>query len=181
MSEARRRRATAASNLHREMKDTADAVGQMAISKSQARAHAAIAQLSERFPAVFTRTDRRPLKIGIHGELMALGFDRKLVVVALRSYCGSSGYLSALREGAARIGLDGQPTGVVTAEEEKIAAAQLTEKIARAKNRRLAAAARAATPASEATTARAPARESSGGPRRLSLSDLREAGRRRRA
>jgi sRNA-binding protein len=93
---------------------------------------------------------------------------------------GSSGYLSALREGAARIGLDGQPTGVVTAEEEKIAAAQLTEKIARAKNRRLAAAARAATPASEAT-ARAPARESSGGPRRLSLSDLREAGRRRRA
>jgi sRNA-binding protein len=104
----------------------------MAFSKSQARAHAAIAQLAERFPAVFTQTGRRPLKIGIHGELLALGFDRKLVVVALRSYCGSSGYLSALREGAARIGLDGQPTGVVTAEEEKIAAAQLTGKIARA-------------------------------------------------
>jgi sRNA-binding protein len=63
----------------------------MAFSKSQARAHAAIAQLTERFPAVFTQTGRRPLKIGIHGELLALGFDRKLVVVALRSYCGSSG------------------------------------------------------------------------------------------
>src|SRR3981081_861591 len=67
----------------------------MAFSKSQARAHAAIAQLTERFPAVFTQTGRRPLKIGIHGELLALGFDRKLVVVALRSYCGSSGHLSA--------------------------------------------------------------------------------------
>jgi sRNA-binding protein len=152
----------------------------MATSKSQARAHAAIAQLSERFPAVFTQTGRRPLKIGIHGELLALGFDRKLVVVALRSYCGSSGYLSALREGAARVGLDGQPTGVVTAEEEKIAAAQLTGKLARAKNRRLAAAAEGANPALEVTV-RAPALASSGGPRRLSLSDLRELGRRRRA
>ena len=152
----------------------------MAFSKSQARAHAAIAQLTERFPAVFTQTGRRPLKIGIHGELLALGFDRKLVVVALRSYCGSSGYLSALRDGAARIGLDGQPTGVVTAEEEKIAAAQLTGKLARAKKRRLAAAAEGAKPALEVTV-RAPALASSGGPRRLSLSDLRELGRRRRA
>src|SRR4030088_1693362 len=137
-------------------------------------------QLPERFPAVFTQTGRRPLKIGIHGELLALGFDRKLVVVALRSYCGSSGYLSALRDGAARIGLDGQPTGVVTAEEEKIAAAQLTGKLARAKKRRLAAAAEGAKPALEVTV-RAPALASSGGPRRLSLSDLRELGRRRRA
>ena len=55
----------------------------MATSKSQARAHAAIGQLSERFPAVFTRTGRRPLKIGIHGELLAAGIDRKLVVVAI--------------------------------------------------------------------------------------------------
>ena len=145
----------------------------MAFSKSQARAHAAIAQLTERFPAVFTQTGRRPLKIGIHGELLALGFDRKLVVVALRSYCGSSGYLSALREGAARIGLDGQTTGVVTAEEEKIAAAQLTGKIARAT-------AEGTKPALEVTV-RAPTLASSGGPRRLSLSDLRELGRRRRA
>jgi len=113
---------------------------------------------------VFTQTGRRPLKIGIHGELLALGFDRKLVVVALRSYCGSSGYLSALRDGAARIGLDGQPTGVVTAEEEKIAAAQLTGKLARAKKRRLAAAAEGAKPALEVTV-RAPALASSGGPR----------------
>jgi ProQ/FINO family len=112
------------------------------------------------------------LKIGIHGELLALGIDRKLVVVALRSYCGSSGYLSALCEGAARIGLDGQPTGVVTAEEEKIAAAQLTGKIARAT-------AEGAKPALEVTGA--PTLASSGGPRRLSLSDLRELGRRRRA
>jgi sRNA-binding protein len=48
-----------------------------------------------------------------------------------------SAYLSALREGAARIGPDGQRTGLVNAEEEKFAAAQLAEKVARAKNRRL--------------------------------------------
>jgi sRNA-binding protein len=139
-------------------------------SKSQARAHAAIAQLSERFPAVFTRTAWRPLKVGIHGYLLASGFERKLVMVALRSYCCSSSYLSALREG----------TGFVTAEEEKIAAALLAENIVRAKNRRLAAAPHAAKPALEVTVS-APATASLGGPRRLSLSDLREAGRRRRA
>jgi sRNA-binding protein len=101
-------------------------------------------------------------------------------VVGLRSYCGSSGYLSALREGAARIGLDGKPSGVVTAEEEKIAVAQLAQNIARAKNRRLAAAPQTAKPALEVTVS-APAPAISGGPRRLSLSDLREAARRRRA
>ena len=52
--------------------------------------------------------------------------------------------------------------------------------ISPAKNRRLAAAAEGAKPALEVTV-RAPALASSGGPRRLSLSDLRELGRRRRA
>jgi ProP effector len=105
-------------------------VDRMAISKSQARARAAVAQLRERFPAIFTSANCRPLKIGIHNELVALGFNREMAVVGLRSYCGSSVYLSALREGAARIGLDGQPTGLVNAEEEKFAAAQLAEKVA---------------------------------------------------
>jgi hypothetical protein len=41
-----------------------------------------------------------------------------MVVVGPRSYCGSNAYLSALREGAARIGLDGQPTGVVNTQGE---------------------------------------------------------------
>jgi sRNA-binding protein len=56
-----------------------------------------------RFPAIFTPADCRPLKIGIHSELLAQGLDREMVVVGLRLYCGSSsGYLSSLREGAAR-------------------------------------------------------------------------------
>ena len=55
----------------------------MAISKSQARAQAAVAQLRERFPAIFTPANCRPLKIGIHNELVALGFDREMVVVGL--------------------------------------------------------------------------------------------------
>src|SRR3981081_861590 len=81
---------------------------------------------------------------------------------------------------APRCGLAGPPTGVGPAEEEKIAAAQLTGKLARAKKRRLAAAAEGAKPALEVTV-RAPALARSGAPRRLSLSDLRELGRRRRA
>lgn len=152
----------------------------MAISKSQARAQAAVAQLRERFPAIFTPANCRPLKIGIHNELVAVGFDREMVVVGLRSYCGSSAYLSALREGAARIGLDGQLTGLVNAEEEKFAAAQLAEKVTRAKNRRLTSATRTAKPTLIVTVSTSVA-ATSDGPRQLSLSDLREAGRRRRA
>ena len=152
----------------------------MAISKSQARAQAAVAQLRERFPAIFTPANCPPLKIGIHNELVALGFDREMVVVGLRSYCGSSAYLSALREGAVRIGLDGQPTGLVNAEEEKFAAAQLAEKVARAKNRRLTSVTQTAKPTLIVTVSTSVA-ATSDGPRRLSLSDLREAGRRRRA
>jgi ProP effector len=110
-------------------------VDEMAVSERQARAQAAVAHLREHFPAIFTPASCRPIKIGIHNELVALGFDREMVGVGLRSYCGSSAYVSALREGAARIGLDGQPAGVVNAQKEKSAAAQLAEKIDRAKNR----------------------------------------------
>jgi ProP effector len=152
----------------------------MAINERQARAQAAVAQLRERFPAIFTPADCRPLKIGIHHELVALGLDREMGVIGLRSYCGSSAYLSALREGATRIGLDGQPTGVVNPQEEKFAAAQLAEKIARAKNRRLISAPRSAEPTLAATVETSIPVPSSGH-RRLSLHDLREAGRRRRA
>jgi sRNA-binding protein len=109
----------------------------MPLNKRQARAQAAVAQLRERFPAIFGPADCRPLKIGIHSELLAQGLDRETVVGGLRSYCGSSAYLSSLREDAARIGLVGQPTGFVSAEEERIAAAQLAEKAVQAKNRRL--------------------------------------------
>jgi ProP effector len=144
------------------------------------RAQAAVAQLREHFPAIFTPANCRPLKIGIHSELVALGFDREMIVVGLRSYCGSSTYLSALREGAGRIGLDGQRTGLVNAEEEKFAAAQLAEKVARAKNRRVTSATQTAKPTLIVTVGRSVA-ATSDGPRQLSLSDLREAGRRRRA
>jgi ProP effector len=100
----------------------------MALNKRQAQAQAAVAQLRESFPTVFTPTDCRPLKIGVHTDLLALGFDREIAVIGLRSYCRSKAYLKAIRESAERIGLDGQRTGVVSAEEERIAASQLSEK-----------------------------------------------------
>jgi ProP effector len=150
------------------------------MSNSQKRVREAITKFCEQFPAAFTRTDRRPLKIGIRDELLALGFDRKLVVMALRSYCRGSSYLAALREGADRIGLDGQTSGVVTAEEEKIAVALLEGNLARAMSRRMETGAKAAKPKSD-LKAKLAIPGSPDGARRLSLSDLRDAGRRRRA
>lgn len=60
---------------------------------------------------------RRPLKIGIHAELVAAGVEPNLINAALRLYCASYGYRRAMLTGAARLGLDGEPAGVVTLEE----------------------------------------------------------------
>ena len=83
---------------------------------------AVIALLAERWPKVFSvyEARRRPLKIGIHNDLlMALGgaITPSELGVALRIYCNNRVYLGQLRTGAARIDLNGNPAGVVTAEE----------------------------------------------------------------
>jgi ProP effector len=87
-----------------------------------------IGKLVEAHPATFflVGADRRPLKIGIHRDLAAAKtLSARQLKRALVRYTGSLGYLSNMREGAPRIGLDGQPAGAVTAEEELHAIAKV--------------------------------------------------------
>ena len=87
---------------------------------------------------------------------------------ALRFYTSNRSYLRALSVGSYRIDLDGKPAGTVTPEDEAVAKAKLAEP-------------RAQVPPPDASVMR-PAEENQkpSAPKRLSLADLREAGRRRR-
>ena len=73
--------------------------------------------LAETYPACFDGENPRPLKLGIHRDLMAAGFEKAAVKRALARYCNRPRYRKALRAGAIRIDLQGQPAGVVTAAE----------------------------------------------------------------
>ena len=83
---------------------------------------AALRILIEQFPDCFDWNDHRPLKIGIHKDLVARGIDRRPARVGLSRYCGQIGYHHVLVEGATRIDLDGQPAGIVTPQEARFAA-----------------------------------------------------------
>jgi ProP effector len=125
--------------------------------------------LCDRFPNCFAmfQARRRPLKIGIHHDILAvLGdeIDRKILGNALRVYVSNVGYLRAQREGADRIDLDGKPADVVTADEAANARRALDGIKAKQLKRRKP----EATPAPEPT------------PRRDGLAALREAAKRRK-
>ncbi len=81
-----------------------------------------LGELAERFPQTFflIGSERRPLKIGIYHDVRAVTPDipDKDLKLALRIYTRSIGYLSNVREGAARIDLSGQPAGIISADEE---------------------------------------------------------------
>jgi ProP effector len=122
---------------------------------------AALALLAEKWPACFQIFEqrRRPLKVGIHLDIMAALGDAVTsaeVKSALRLYTGNIGYLLACREGVERVDLNGEPAGTVTAAEAAYAA-----KIA-ARRRRKAAAKIAAKPVTTASP-------------RLGLADLKRA------
>jgi hypothetical protein len=83
---------------------------------------ALVEELCRRWPTVFHHrgviVPAKPLKLGIHHDVMGRwpDLDRKLLSAAMGYYCGSNGYLAALRPGAIRYDLDGQPSGEVSAE-----------------------------------------------------------------
>ena len=128
-----------------------------------------IALLEERFPACFAVLERRrrPLKIGIHVDILAAaGVVPAELGWALRRYTQSDGYLAKFKAGAVRIDLDGNAVGAVTEDEVKSAAAILAERKARAKARCEARKRAAAAPPPQTRV-------------RLSLDKLREAARQR--
>ena len=83
-------------------------------------------RLCQAFPACFSRTAPQPLKIGLGDELLALAgvhpaltdLTRTKIRRALRVYTGAPAYRKALKRGGPRYGLDGQPTGEVTPEQQ---------------------------------------------------------------
>jgi sRNA-binding protein len=65
--------------------------------------------------------NRRPLKLKIHEEIIAAlagEVDAKAISAALGFYVCNLAYLSKIRAGKPRIGLDGMPAGTVTKYEE---------------------------------------------------------------
>jgi len=119
--------------------------------------------LCKRFPRTFARdpAERPPLKRGIDHDLVVRleGCSRTALKRALGGYTACPEYRAKLIEGAARIDLDGNPAGVVTASE---AAYALAPKPAKTKP----------TPA---TPPASPPK-----PKRMSLDDLRRAARQRK-
>jgi sRNA-binding protein len=88
-------------------------------NSARALAEAGIALLAERWPLCFHihPRDRKPLKLGIHTDILAAGvLSEKDLAAAMRWYVGALPYRRKCVEGAARIGLDGEPTGTVSAE-----------------------------------------------------------------
>jgi ProQ/FINO family len=87
--------------------------------------------LAERFPKCFRERKaampKRPLQIGIGLSVLAAVPELSLCDVenALENYTNSSEYLRNLIEGTARIGLDGEPAGVVAADEAQYAQKRL--------------------------------------------------------
>ncbi len=77
--------------------------------------------LEELFPACFDWQQPRPVKVGIHRDLIAAGHDRQAVRRAMAAYTHTRRYQKALRAGAVRIDLLGQPAGVVTEAEADFA------------------------------------------------------------
>jgi sRNA-binding protein len=85
-----------------------------------------IDRLIETFPACFSRSAPKPLKIGLGEELLALAgvhpaladLTRTRIRRALQVYTGAWAYRKALARGGPRYGLDGQPAGEVTPEQQ---------------------------------------------------------------
>jgi ProP effector len=153
----------------------------MSKTARRARIAAIIELLCDRFPQTFSRYGPRPLKVGVYADVLAAlgdGVQPRDLQSALRAYTSNARYLRVLSAGACRIDLDGKPAGTATPEDEAVAKARLAEL------------AKGTAPWAKVTSARAgpeaPARAPTAEnqkppvPKRLSLADLREAGRRRR-
>jgi ProP effector len=137
-------------------------------------AAAAIALLAEQFPKCFAVYERRrrPLKVGIYGELLAAldgAITERELHAALGVYTSNLEYLRTLVAGAARIDLNGTPVGTVTREEAEHAKERL---LARRHKKR------PTTTAAPSTSSPPPAAPP---PKRLGLADLKAAAQQRKA
>lgn len=99
------------------------------------------ARLVALWPTLFSVEKPKPIKIGIHTELLAAAKDSALPITdaqiraCLATYANRYSYLVALCEGGGRYDLDGKPCGEVTVEEREKA----REVLLRRKNGKIAA------------------------------------------
>ena len=151
----------------------------MSKTARRARIAATIELLCDRFPETFSRREPQPLKVGVHADLLAAldgMVEPRDLKSALAGYTSSARYLRTLSAGASRIDLDGKPAGTVAPEVEAVAKAKLAE-VAKATAPRAKVAPTEGSPPARTPTPEPPKPPA---PKRLSLADLREAGRRRR-
>ena len=95
---------------------------------------ATIAMLAERYPKTFfvLGVQRKPLKIGIADDIVADGtIQSKDLRWALGAYCNSPDYLRSFQAGAARLDLNGNEAGIVTADEAEHAQWKLAAVLAK--------------------------------------------------
>ena len=124
----------------------------------------ALALLTEAFPQTFVLEKyrpHRPLKVGIAADIPARcpAVERRVLSAALSAYARRVMYLRTLVAGAARVDLDGNPAGEVTAGDAEYAAAKLAEILASRETKRAAVdkgAAQVAKPAAARAAAAAP-------------------------
>jgi ProP effector len=97
-------------------------------AKNRAGNQAALAILIETYPETFSRTNIRPLKIGIQDDLIA---DEKVaknkIKRALASYVRAPNYFRAMKLDSDRIDLSGGASGKVSESEAEYAKSQLKE------------------------------------------------------
>lgn len=80
-----------------------------------------ISRLQKQFPQAFPKkpAPKLPLKLGIHKDLYAQAEALKLtnaeIKEAVKTWCQGSRYWACMTEGAARLDLNGEPAGEVTA------------------------------------------------------------------
>ena len=97
--------------------------------------NAALAHLAEVFPQTFVlekHRPHRPLKVGIAADISARcpAVERHVLGAVLSVYARRVMYLQSLAAGAARVDLDGNPAGEVTARDAEYAAAKLARILA---------------------------------------------------
>jgi ProP effector len=152
--------------------------------------HVGMGQLAELYPNCF-RQPRQPLKIGIHNDIIAQHPELRvsLIASALKTYTRSLGYLEMLKAGEARIDLEGNPVGTVTAADEEDAKRKIA-KLARRAAAKASEGGKAAGPPSAKLVANRARQQSPiaksdqpamAGPPRLGLAGLKAAAQARRA
>lgn len=90
-------------------------------------------RLGELFPALFGGSPK-PLKLRVHVDIQARApgeFPKAVLAAFMRRHTGSTAYLQAVARGGARIDLDGQPAGDISAEHRQAAVDELARRRAR--------------------------------------------------